>query len=70
MESWIVEQRRVVCMACDVKASCEKAGVFHSWFLEQTKCPKKLHPSRIDVVSARAWPEGVTPVGGCCDRMG
>lgn len=66
MESWIVESRRKTCIACEKREGCE---VVHTILLEVSACPLALHPSRIDAISARAWPAGVDAISGCCDSV-
>ena len=67
IESWIVQSRRKTCLRCERLPKCDAAGIIHSIFREQSACPLRLHPTRLDAVAARAWPGGAQPISGCCD---
>lgn len=68
MESWIVEHRRQTCTACEFRPNCHAWSVPAFFFAEAPECPKGKIASRNAAIAARAWPAGVDPVSGCCDR--
>lgn len=64
IENWIVNQRRKVCMDCDLHKDCPSS---RHLFAEASGCPKGLHPTRAEAVTERAWPSNAPRLSGCCD---
>ena len=63
---WLAQQRAQTCAKCPDKGACPR-GVF---ILESDpQCPRGTLPNALDAIAARAWPEGVEPISGCCDPI-
>ena len=61
---WLVDKRLQIC------AQCERATVCLGRFEvaeEAPQCPLKQLATRDEEVAAKAWPQGVNSVSGCCD---
>jgi len=63
---WIVEKRLRTCQQCEQLRHCSASM---NLFENSTGCPIGAHKSISDEIAARAWPEGVEAISGCCDRM-
>lgn len=70
---WLTEERRKTCMACSHKADCKQA--FCGYFSNVSACPIGAHPTlkdrlaELEAKHEKAFPPGVDPISGCCDRM-
>jgi hypothetical protein len=64
--NWLAQQRAQTCARCEDKRTCPRA----LYILESDpQCPRGLLPNVLDAIAARAWPEGVDAVSGCCDPI-
>lgn len=61
---WLADKRAQTCLNCDQYARCP---VRWDILQEAPKCPLGKLPSKSDEIAAKAWPDGVQPISGCCD---
>lgn len=63
---WLVDKRTAVCASCELHSQCEGRWTVLD---DAPKCPRKLLLSYDEEVQARAWPQSVPRVSGCCDSV-
>jgi hypothetical protein len=63
---WLVNDRQRTCSACAKRTECR---AIPSILAERTLCPLGRHLPAQEAIAARAWPEGVERISGCCDRV-
>lgn len=61
---WLIDKRLSVCAQCEQSTECSARFEVLS---EAPQCPLKQLATRDEEVHARAWPQGVESVSGCCD---
>ena len=64
----ILKKRHDICQQCAQVSACVVKNALADL---APACPLDKLPTLADELTwARAWPEGVQAVSGCCDRMG
>jgi hypothetical protein len=63
---WLVQDRAQACGRCAEKAGCAQSLRI---LQDDPECPRGTLLSRLHAIAARAWPEGVDRLSGCCDPV-
>lgn len=64
MDSRVIEHRRKICSACELKAACPSR---HTILEKTPRCPLELLPSYEETLHLFTHPTGIPAVQGCCD---
>ena len=61
---WLADKRSQTCLDCEKYGGCPVR-----WDILQNapKCPLNKLPSKDEEIAARAWPQDVDRISGCCD---
>ena len=63
----IILTRQQTCAACPEQPTCRAK---FRMLEDDMQCPQGRQRTKADLIAARAWPEGVDRISGCCDPIG
>jgi len=63
---WLVDKRSDTCRRCEQTATCQDK--FLLLYHDPPCSLDKLPPLADELIWAKAWPQDVAAISGCCDR--